>query len=303
LGNDKPTEKDQLWEKLNTLIDETFPKPKRQVLVYIVGDTTSDGSIILNEEKSQAVSPKELFDHLEPQKNKTEIVLVVDCPLAGVFIEENKNRSSFQHIVVAGTSRIGTGIFIPRENHNEPTISFSQLFFNCTSQGYSLKESFNRAKDLLTNEFGETSPELDDNGDGISNKEDGHLSNDQYLGRLRFIEESLSTLLDACRFKAAVREPVYIWVDVKRAATPKRVWTRMIPRGETKSGDHTFPEFDLKKEGESWRWSRILQKSDFPSSGKYTLIFYAQYADGQISEPIITQIDYDGVGIQNWSKF
>ncbi len=66
----------------------------------------------------------------------------------------------------------------------------------------------------------------------------------------------------------------------------------------------SFPEIDLTHDEETWRWSGIIPTDSFAQTGDHALVFYALYAEGKVSEPLMTAVIFDSsTWVEDWELF
>jgi hypothetical protein len=220
-------------------------------------------------------------------------------------VEANVGDTTGRRVVIAGTSATGKGLFLTSISR----ISFSKYFLGNAYQGKDLWTSYDGAYLSLVDRMGQPEPQLDDNGDGKTTKQDGRLAEKWFIGRRGALAGpgavSLPTLLEVSEFEEPIEGDLTVWVDILEAAIPERVFVTVVPRSEVGAALASFPEIDLAREESTWRWSGTVPATSFGPSEKYTLVFYAMYEDGKLSEPLTTAVatSVPDVGVREWSLF
>ena len=305
LGHDYPTTGELFKEVLIELATPESTEEKLRLFLYLVGDCTPDGAFSFGEGESVHASNLLTFlDELQMLYPLLEIMLVVEAPYAGVFVEANVDTPSDHRVVITSTTATEKNVY----TSSRVNISFSHYFLRNTLQGRDVYSSYVGAYYLLVDHMKAPEPWLDDNGDGQMSKEDKKLARNWYLGRRGVLAGSdaisLPTLLETSSFDESKDGNIEVWVDVLDAAIPKRVWVTIIPRGEGSDENVLFTEIDLVRDEDTWRWSGTISESSFNAPGEYTLLFYGLYGGGQLSVPVMTSLTFlEGNDISNWSLF
>jgi hypothetical protein len=75
-------------------------------------------------------------------------------------------------------------------------------------------------------------PWMDDNGDGLSNKDDGDLAARHVIGRYPAFGLTAPTIVDVAATRTvAVGDPVSLWADMGEAVAVTDVWAVVAPQG------------------------------------------------------------------------
>ncbi len=305
LGRDFPTTVDDFQDALSTLAVPESSDKKLRLFIYLTGDCSKEGEFIFD--GNETISASGLISQLDQLQNEQpllDVILAVDAPYAGKFIEANANSPSNRRVVIGGTSTEGKGVFAQGLSQ----MSFSKYFLGNAYQGKDLWTSYDGAYLSLVDHIGQAEPLLDDDGDGDTTKNDGLLAETWYVGRRGALAgpgaASLPTLLAVPEFDEPVSGDIEVWVDVLEAALPERIFVTIVPHSESGAALASFPEINLTRDEETWRWSGIIPADSFAQSGDYSLVFYALYADGKLSEPLTTAVVFDsGTRVTDWSLF
>ena len=232
-----------------------------------------------------------------------EIILVVDSPYAGHFVQANVGDLSDRRVVIAGTSHSDPGILNPVA----ATISFSRYFLGNAYQGKDLWTSYDGAFSLVVDHIGQAEPKLDDNGDGETTKNDKKLAKTWYLGRRGVLAgssavDTIPAISDASTYDFLVNQDFDCWVDLLQAIPPQRVWVTLVSRGNAAANRIDYPEIELRRIEETWRWRATVPHSIFSHSGDYTLVFNASFFGEQVSEPLMRRVSIQGTGnsVEQW---
>ncbi len=305
LGRDVPTNSDEFQNALAALSVPESSDKRLRLFIYLVGDCSQEGGFILDENaRISAVDLISSLNRTQSQYPLLEIILVVDAPYAGRFIEANSGGFSERRVVIAGTTHQAKGLFVQGLSQ----MSFSKYFLGNAYQGKDIWTSFDGAYISLVDRMGQPEPLLDDDGDGQTTKDDGLVADDWYIGRRGALAgpgaASLPTLLAVPEFEEPASGDISVWVDVLEAALPERVFVTVVPHSESGAALASFPEIDLARDEETWRWTGTIPADSFAQSGDHALVFYALYADGRLSEPLTTTVIFDSsTRVKDWELF
>jgi len=222
------------------------------------------------------ISSSQLNDALTDIQDATQckIVVILEFCYSGAFIKD----LTYQNRIIltsAGNE--------PYRTDDSGSISFSKYLFSRLCTGDSIQKSFSYSKYELTNKR-YPSPLLDDNGDGISNDNDGQLalkiypkSNlDWYQPEISKIE--LNPVLDGIN-KLSVKVTVE-----SISENIEKVWAQVIPpyvNITNGTGTIHFPETILHNDQGNVYIGDI---KDFTYDGLYTVIFYSQNKSKETSK-------------------
>ncbi|MGD9732351.1 MAG: C13 family peptidase [Desulfamplus sp.] len=154
-----------------------------ELLLYMT-DHGGDGTFRIN--PSEIVTAQELDKQLDAFQNRTHarVILVYDACLSGSFIEYLQPPNNEERIIITSTKPNESSYF----NGPEGQISFSYQFWSSVMLNGNLNAAFSAGSNIVT---GHT-PQLDGNGDGVTNQAADH-------------SEALDITI--CRGRSVKREP------------------------------------------------------------------------------------------------
>ncbi len=306
LGRDFPTTEQTFFDSLNEFAAPSSTGQKLRLFIYLTGDCTPDGAFELGAGESVLASTlMTRLNELQAGYPELEILLVVDTPYAGVFVEANAGTPEGRRVTIAGTAADGQGVF----GAGGADISFSRYFLGNAYQGKDVWSSFEGAYYLLVDHIGAPEPALDDNGDGARTKQDKKLARAWYLGRRGALAggdaAALPTILEVKAFDEPLSVDFVIWAELLEAAVPDRVWVTILPRNPEELGTQETIEIDLFRNGTNWNWMGFIPLSSFSKSGDYTLTYYASYSSARLSEPLIQTVTIlkSNVPVHTWQWY
>jgi hypothetical protein len=273
-----------------------------RLLVYLIGEAAPGGEFLLN--GTERLKPSELIatlNELQASDELLQVILLVDCPYAGEYVRLNAGGPPGRRVVMAGCRPEEKGFFLQGEDGQ---LSFSRQVLSAGYQGHSLRESFQGAVSLLQHLLKKSSPQLDDTGDGIWNKQDGQTAARWHVGRRGVLAgpgaAALPTLLQASVFPDPVSGDLPVWVDLLDAAAPDRVWVTIIPEAADLLSPAEYPQVELTRAGELWRWSGVLASTLFRGEGNYSLLYRASYGGSRLSEPLVKPVQIASTAVTHW---
>jgi probable HAF family extracellular repeat protein len=268
--------------------------------IYMQGHGTSNSKfkILGNDEYISSAQLKKALDIFQHKTNSQVVVILESC-YSGLFV---KDLSNDNRIIIASAGDE------PYNTDSSGRISLSRYFFSRICQGDSIEKAFKYAYHQLENKNYPV-PLLDDNGDGIGNGDgiinmlDGLLASRANIpgikiwGRPEISGIDLIPVLDN-----QTTLEVKLRVE-SRAEEIQKVWAQVIPSDAAiSSGTQTisFPETEL-----FYNQSNVYKGSipHFSYDGSYTVLFYAENMDNDISDPeqVIVRVtnvgkkkDFDG---------
>jgi hypothetical protein len=277
-------------EAFTTAIKTQFKETLNEdtpLLIYLMGHANSEHEfkILGSDEMLSASAFSQAITEIQASTGCKVLVIQESC-YSGSFIPQ---LSAENRIIATSAGKM------PYQTDASGRISFSNFLFSKLRQGDSLKKSFDYAKNMLTN-MGYPSPLLDDNGDGISNDQDGTISGLQHIGgqmtwNLRPVikEVKLPSILDKGVSSAD------IWVQTAIGDTAiTRVWTQIIPPGQHPEKDEIiqYSEVILHPTENANEYSGQLNHLD--QSGTYTILVYAEDMSHERSDPTVEYISVSG---------
>ncbi|MBW2037898.1 MAG: dockerin type I repeat-containing protein, partial [Deltaproteobacteria bacterium] len=211
-----------------------------------------------------------------------KVILILESCYSGNFIQD---LSGPDRVIVtsAGSEAYKTD--------SAGRISFSRYLFSKLREGDNLKKAFDSARSSLVN-MGYPSPQLDDNGNGVADANDGLLASNLYLNGLltwglkpaiaeislvRFLEEGPSTPIS---------------VKVIQGDVPiARVWVQVIaPDADITGGDQTitYPEIDITYNATTGKYEGTI--TGLTLAGVYKIVVFAEDEEHQVSDPSIAYV-------------
>ena len=268
-----------------------------RLYVHLIGNSDAAGTIRFSSGEALTASALDAaLDALQTRQTCT-VVLAVDCPHSGSFLPVCPATGGQQRVVMAGSRASDTAFLL-----SWPVLSsFSQKYLGSAYQGNHLKDGYSSARNFFAWFLLDLiQPQMDDNGDGVSNKYDGQLARSLYLGRrYAFAGDKASGLpfvLDVTTTQTAwPNEPVSFTARLVEGIEPTRVFAQLVPPGiDHSSGPiSSIQEVAFTRDGPtSWTWTAVFAAPT--SAGLYALVVYAAYPDGadeRLSEPGYSALD------------
>jgi WD40 repeat protein len=274
-----------------------------RLYVHLIGNSAAAETIRFSSGETLTASALDAALDALQTRQTCAVVLAVDAPHSGSFLPVCRAMGGQQRVVMAGSRASDTAFFL-----SWPVLSsFSQKFLGSAYQGNHLKDGFSSARNFFsTFLLGMIQPQMDDNGDGVSNKYDGQLAKTLFLGRrYAFAGDKASGLpfvLDVTSTQTArPLTPVAYTARLVEGIEPTRVFAQLVPPGiDHSSGPvSSLPEIVFTRDAPtSWTWTAAFNAPT--SGGLYTLVVYAAYpdsADERFSEPAYSALD---VRMNSW---
>ena len=254
-----------------------------KLTLCLIGDGTN-GTFRLNE--TENLTPQSLAAWLDSyQASNREVCVIMDFPGSGAFLPfltppAGRTRLSVASAKANQNSSAGNGGWV----------SFCQYFFSDVFSGYDIGTAFNRARDAIRNITGRLKQEaqLDDNGDGISDKHDGALARTRHIGSA-FVTGADAPVIGTVMpgtLPSGTNSPL-LWVaDVTAMAGISNVWCLITPPDYDGQGD--LPQTNL-----TWNAGRNRYEAPYgglTGGGTYMLTFHAVDRSGEMSSPMQTQV-------------
>lgn len=146
------------------------------VVVYLV-DHGSDGKFRLSQnEELRASDVDQWLDTLQASL-PGKVIVVYDACRSGSFLPVLTPPEDKERIVIASASATEDAYFV-----SQGSISFSSYFWNHVYDGLSVQTAYDLASQAITYTTNLQHPQLDDNGDGLSDGSDGTLAANTYIG-------------------------------------------------------------------------------------------------------------------------
>jgi hypothetical protein len=274
-GRDGPADSDRLLSAIDNL-----PLDTGRLYVHIFGDSRAAGQVQLSSgDVITAAALDSALDDLQSRQFCT-VVLIVDAPCSGAFMSSCHATGNQRRVVMTSGRPDDTALFLPGIMPS----SFSQKVLAAAYQGHNLDAAFFSGKHFfrafLHNRI---IPQMDDNGDGISNKYDGTLAGELFLGhRFAFAGDDTSELpfmLEVNKTDSPGGAPETFSARLMEGVEPNRVFARLVTKGKTESRRpiSSLPEIEFfRHAGKQWRWSGSVDLP--PGLRAHTLAVYASYS-------------------------
>jgi len=227
------------------------------------------------------------------QGNFKDITVVIEASYSEEFIDTLRGPG---RVIITSSQRDSRAVVMQN-------ISFSKYLFDNVYGNKNLRDAFQEARSELALRkrlFGNQTPQLDADGDGVTNEdEDMSALESKYIDGNYESEGSpaeLPEVIQVCEDQELNEgeNEAAIWAIVSSTSEISRVWGTIVPpdfaesTSETESflSDANLLTIDLKF-GENDKYEAVLEGLD--KAGIYTLLIYAENAEG-VSIPMITLI-------------
>ena len=262
-----------------------------RVYVHLIADSATPGELQLTTsgDTISAAALDALLDDLQTRQEAT-VVLIVDAPYSGSFLSVCKATGDQERVILTGGRSTDTALFL-----SGPVPScFTHKFLGATYQGNHLKDGYRSGRDFFrTFLLDAIKPQLDDNGDGVSNKYDGALAQTLFLGRrYAFAGDEASELpfvLNVSPEKTTVPlgSPVGLTAQLIEGITPTRVFAQLVPAGVELTGEpiSELDEIEFTRDApDGWAWSGSFTSP--ASGGTHMVAVYAAYPDSATEDKL-----------------
>jgi hypothetical protein len=214
------------------------------------------------------------------------VTVLVDCCYAGTFLRVLTPPPGKERITIAACGADEVAYFV-----GGGVLSFSCAFWDSVSSGCNVKKSFDMAT-AASNTY--QSPELDDTGDGLYNKDvDGALADQTYIGA-SYIAGADRPQIGQVIGNQVLDGPtsVLLWASEVSSANPIRqpdgVWAYVVPpdfQPDVTVPDPVteLPRVVLIHNPSTSRYEATYDQ--FSTAGSYKVVFYAQDIWGSVSLP------------------
>lgn len=278
-GVDLPPGKQSLLDSIGEAGEAT------KLFVYMIGKGNHTGLDVDGDgEDADDITPGELDAALDSLQSAHSLVVIVilDFVESGAWLSSLKAPEGKERIVISSCADgeysycLGGGL-----------ISFSGFFFGKIFNGSNMGDAFNWSRTairMITDRC--QNPQLDDNGSGACDHEDGSLLVKTWLGAGNVIQNNVPIIKDFAQ-NTILRSPkALLWASgVWDADGIKEVFafvTHSIP----KTGNPNMEKVPLHYNEESGRWENDYTGFD-PEKG-YIIIYMARDKKGFLSEPYQT---------------
>ncbi|HNT35416.1 MAG TPA: hypothetical protein PKH07_10515, partial [bacterium] len=262
-----------------------------RLYVHLIGDSPGAGLIeMANGDDLSASDLDSKLDAYQVRSVTGTVILVVDCPYSGSFLSVCKATGAQQRVLMTSGRSTDTALF----SKSTQATSFSQKLLGAAYRGNHLRAGFTAGLDfLLTFLQGYIEPQIDDNGDGVSNKFDGQLAQTLFLGR-RYAyaggeASDLPFVLDVYpeHAGATAGSEVGFTARLMEGVEPARVFAQIVPSdvGSVTEPITSLVEYDFLRDREdAWTWSGSVIVP--ASEREMSVAVYASYPDGATQEKL-----------------
>ncbi|MBF0257692.1 MAG: hypothetical protein HQK62_02455 [Desulfamplus sp.] len=265
-----------------------------QFILYIHGHANINNIRITRDYTLPATGLKSLLDKIP---SSVQQVIILDTCYSGSFLDEL--AGSPNRIVMTSTDGITSA-------WNVEVANFSEKLIRQLRSGYTLKQAFDSATDIIkSNEtlFGNQSPQLDDNGDGVYNAVDGIQSSITYIVRdgVQAANPPVITGVHPVMYIPEGKPDGILWLKTSPSGENqiKMVKAVLMPPDFTSaeySGDETrFSEtvLELKYNGALDQYE--VRYENFRQKGTWRIAYQVQGLDGQWSDIKFGEVNAGGV--------
>lgn len=257
--------------------------------VFFTGKAENSIFYLTGDEKIAASTLNTFFDqYQETTSGNLNFILDADC--SGSFVNDLKNSTNSDRIVVTSTTDSGKSYF-----ENLGLVSFGSYFWNNIFKGYNIKDAFLLSKNAveyisqsyiyLNLDDSMQIPQIDDNGNGIANEDsDGNIAAKSYIGIGIMTAENIflnGDVTDKITLNGEISAMLSI-ENIQSAEEIERVWALITPPEYTtdQNGIISLPVLNLIPMGHgNYQW----MYSDFSMAGKYTADYFAMDNKGAVS--------------------
>lgn len=217
------------------------------------------------------------------------LIVVYDACESGSFLSALTPETGKSRIVVASTSPGESAYFV-----SQGMVSFSNYFWTHTFNGLPVKEAYSLAKTSIQYTTDYQHPQLDINGDGISEQADlDNLPDSIYIGSGTVVSGDIP-VIDSVSADQLITDTnvATVWAaGVTDANGISRVWATIRPpdynQGSSGNPVQNLPSVELLPAGTD-RFE--VTYNGFNSEGTYQMVIYARDQAGNTSVPRLTNV-------------
>ena len=257
----------------------------RDVVLYLVGDGDA-GAFQISEAEAILAGDLDLWlDELQtaiPGK----VTVVYDGSCSGSFLLPLAGDDGMERIVISSTGPNEEACFLANGD-----ISFSKYFWRHVANGVNVRDAFVHGLDALGFSAKGPRPQLDDNGDGIYQK-DGTVARYHTLG-VGIMLASDDPLIGSICPAQTLQEGTWarLWVDdVTTTGTIESVWAVITPPDYDPTQATTDPPVVVLSPVGDGRYEGVYD--GFSTVGVYEVAIYAADGDGNMSLPRVTSVEH-----------
>ena len=258
-------------------VNETTP-----LFIYMFGHGTNDARFIVlgNDEWIEAEQLNQSLNIIQ-QKTGCVVILILESCFSGAFIE---SISANRRIILTST---GNSWY---QFDSKGEIVFSRFLFGQLKQNKNLKYAYEYSKKQMKN-LGYSSPLLDDNGDGLSDENDGEVSLNQYFKGNITMNVTVSIDEDSITMPYLVHSAKSLDISAKVFRgdhETEQVWVQIIPPDTNLSENAdlvTFQQSMLSYNQNTHTYEGQLRC--LIQAGLYKIVFMASQVNNTLSSPVI----------------
>ncbi len=288
-GNSKLDDVDAIPsnEALKTAL-ETWTKGADNLLVYMV-DHGGDAQFRMGKDEIMSASAFSGWFSTANENASGNTILIYDACRSGSFIPalaSTADNNNNPPIVITSSGSDESAYFT-----NNGTLSFSYQFWSQIQNGMTLRNAFFSTQNAIQFAYGNQTPLLDDNGNGIANEDDdGERSKGIAIGSGIIAAGDLPTI------EMGMLEPSTLNGDasatlraenVTDADGIERVWAVITPPdlliGNPETPITELPTLSLIESPSGGYWEGFY--THFTATGTYKITLYAEDQHGEISLP------------------
>jgi len=265
-----------------------------RLFVYLVdhgGNSSGNGYFRLS--GSEVITASQLDAWLDNLQNKyqTHVTVLLDFCYAGSFLDELAYNGNAPRIVIAACGTDQPSYFVAGG-----LVSFSGAFYSGLLLGYDVMSCFTLAQDAISSY---QSAMLDDDKSGDYTTNDWAQATGTYIGPTFVSSGDAPQIGEVCGNQVLTEETeATLWIGSVSAPHPiKQAWCLIVPPGYDPDPDQpvtSLPRLELAYDSASGRYS--VTYDGFTTPGTYSITFYAQDEEGNVSLPrsaYIAQIGFD----------
>jgi hypothetical protein len=245
--------------------------------------------------ESGPTSPDDLdaaLSDLEAGAGVEEVNVIIEACHSGSFMDRRNGLGSI--------SKAGRVVITSTDSQHNAYASaqgayFSDAFLTCAATGGNLMVCFNQAKAAVTKTPGSQAPCLDDNGDSISNANDGSIAQSRFLARFygatppevtgtEIVLDGTSGLL-AAQVSSGSDTVAVVWADVFAPSFQEPGNTTL---------NLGVPSLRLDPVPDAPGLYRASYPNGFTEPGRYRVAFYARDRKGLVSAPRLETVGSGG---------
>ena len=268
--------------EFSSIIDSETP-----LFIYMQGHGTRDHRFkVLGDD--EFIYDYEIAQSIDSIQNKTDctIILILESCYSGGFIKE---LSGLKRVILCSSN---DSMYVTEKKGNH---SFSRFLFSRLKKGDCIKKAFDFARDKIV-VMGYPSPQLDDNGDGISNTEsDGQLASTIFLiDEIWSVSPEVKDINHPRMIEDTSSAPISVQV-FKGDYSIKKVSAQLIPPDLNLQSSHTtisFPEFILQFNAETSHHEGFIYGLTHP--GIYKILVMAQDENNETNYSNVSYISTKG---------